>query len=112
MISEIKLNALSTLMLMTPPCIFQRRTTEPPTQQELNDSWRDAIGRLISDLLLISDWGSGNLVLFSASKTIFLQLSTRHNIPDNYHLFFNDTQLPLSSTLNTLNLSFTKYLNW
>ena len=64
-----------------------------------------------SDLSLISDWGRANLVLFNASKTPFLQLSTRHNLPDNYPLFFNDTQLPLSSTLNTFGLSFTKNLN-
>ena len=48
----------------------------------------------------------------NASKTQFLQLSTRHNLPDNYSLFFNDTQLTLSSTLNTLGLSFTKNLDW
>ena len=50
--------------------------------------------------------------MFNASKTQFLQLSTRHNLPDNYLLFFNDTQLPLSSTLNTLGPSFTKNRNW
>ena len=41
-----------------------------------------------------------------------LQQSTQHNLPDNYPLFLNDTQLPLSTTLNTLGLSFTKNLNW
>ena len=82
-----------------------------PTQQEWSGSRRDAIGRLTSDLSLVSDWGRANLVLFNASKTQFLQLSTRHNLPDNYPLFFNDTQVPLS-TLNTLGLSFTKNLNW
>ena len=30
------------------------------------------------------------VVVFNASKTQFLQLSTRHNLPDNYPLFFND----------------------
>ncbi|ORD92879.1 hypothetical protein ECANGB1_2401, partial [Enterospora canceri] len=60
----------------------------------------------------VSNWGRANFVLFNASKTQFLQLFTRHNLPDNYPLFFNDTQLPLSSTLNTLVLSFTKNLNW
>ena len=43
----------------------------------------------------------------NASKTQFLQLSTRHNLPDNYFLFFNDTQLSLISTLAQ---SFTKKL--
>ena len=83
-----------------------------PTQQELSDSMQYAIGRLTSDLSLVSDWGGANKVLFNASKTHFLQLSTRHNLPDNYPLFFNDTQLPLSSTLNTTGLLFTKNLNW
>ena len=82
-----------------------------PTQQELNDSRHDAIGRPAFDLSLVSDWGRTNLVLFNASKTQFPQLSTEHNLPDNYPLFFNDTQLPLSSTLNTLDLSFTRNLN-
>ena len=81
-----------------------------PTQQELNDSRRDAIGRLTSNISLISDWSRTKLILFNASKTEFLQLSTRHNLLDNYPLFFNDTQLPLSYTLNTLGLSFTKNL--
>ena len=82
------------------------------TPQELSDSRRDAIGRLTSDLSLVSDWGKANLVLFNASNTQFLQLSARHNLPDNYLLFFNDIQLSLSSTLNTLGLSLTKNLNW
>ena len=43
-------------MLMILPCIFQRRTTDRhSTQQELRDSRRDAIGRLTSDLSLVSD---------------------------------------------------------
>ena len=55
-----------------------------------------------------------NLILFNASKTQFLQLSTQNNLPDNYPLFFNDTHthLPLSSTSNTLDLSFIKNLDW
>ena len=87
---------------------FPRR----PTQQELNTSRLDATERLTSDLSVISDWGRANLVLFNASKTQFLHLSTRHNLPDNYPLFFNNTQLTPSSTLDILGLSFTKSLNW
>ncbi|MPC99166.1 hypothetical protein E2C01_094563 [Portunus trituberculatus] len=34
------------------------------------------------------------------------------NLPDNYPLFFNDTQLSPSSTLIILSLSFTYNLNW
>ena len=82
-----------------------------PTQQELSVSKRDAIERLTFDLSLVSDWASANLVLFNASKTEFLQLSTRHNLSRIYPLFFSVTQLSLPSTLNTLGLSFTKYLN-
>ncbi len=59
------------------------------------------------DLSVISDWGRANLVKFNASKTQFLHLSTRHNLPETYPLFFSDTQLSPSSTLNILGLSFT-----
>ena len=82
------------------------------TQQELNDSRRNAIRRLTSDLSIVSDWGRTNLVLFNVSKTQFLQLSTGHNFPDNYLFFFNDTQRAFSSSVNTISLSFTKNLNW
>ena len=91
---------------------FSTSYNRRPTQQELNDSRRDVIGRLTSDLSLVSEQSRANLLLFNASKTQFLQLSTRHNFPDNYSLFFNDTQLPLSSTLNILGLSFSRNLNW
>ena len=50
--------------------------------------------------------------MFNASKTKFLQLSTRHNLLDDYPLFFNDTQLPLSSILKILNPSFAENLNY
>ena len=99
-------------MLMPPFLHFSISYNRCPIQQELNDSKRDAIGRLTFDLSLVSNWGRANLVLFNASKTLFLQLSTRHNLPDNYLLFFNDIQFPLSSTLNTLGVFFTKNLNW
>ena len=51
-------------------------------------------------------------MLFNASKTQFFHLSTRHNLPNNYPLFFSDTQLSPSPTLNILGLSFTSNLNW
>ena len=50
--------------------------------------------------------------MFNASKTQFFHLSSRHNLPNNYPLFFTDTQLSPSSTLNILSLSFTYNLNW
>ena len=67
---------------------------------------------LTFDLSLVSDWDRANLVLINVLKTQFLQLSNRHNLPDNYPLFFNNAQFSLSSTLTTLGLSFTKNLNW
>ena len=87
---------------------FDRR----PSQLELQHSRRDAAERLTSDLSVISDWGRRNLVSFNASKTQFLHLSTRHNLPDSYPLYFSDTQLSPSHTLDILGLSFTKNLNW
>ncbi|MPC50342.1 hypothetical protein E2C01_044170 [Portunus trituberculatus] len=81
---------------------FQRR----PTLQEVNRSRRDTTQRLTFDLPNISDWGRENLVVFNASKTQFFHLSTRHNLPEDYLLFFNDTQLSPSSILNILGLSF------
>ncbi|XP_050710739.1 uncharacterized protein LOC126995293 [Eriocheir sinensis] len=87
---------------------FNRR----PTLQELNDSRLEAAEHLASDLTIISDWGKKNLVSFNASKIQFLHLSTRHNLPNNYPLFFDNTQLSPSSTLNILGLSLTQNLNW
>ncbi|MPC66713.1 hypothetical protein E2C01_060865 [Portunus trituberculatus] len=87
---------------------FQR----PPTLQEVNRSRRDATKRQTSDLSKISYWGRENLVVFNASKIQFLHVSTRYNLPNNYPLFFSDTQLSPSSTLNMFSLSFTHNLNW
>ena len=69
---------------------FSTSYNRPATQQKLNNSRRDVTGRLNSDLSLVSDWGRANMVMFNASKTQFLQLSTRHNLADNYPLFFNE----------------------
>ncbi|MPC08432.1 hypothetical protein E2C01_001019 [Portunus trituberculatus] len=66
----------------------------------------------LTSLSKISDWGKENFLVFNGSKTQFLHLSTRHNLPDNYPLFFSDTQLSPSSTLNILGLSFNCNLNW
>ena len=114
---------------------FSTSYNRRPKQQELNDSRQNAIGCLTvtsfwlgqskpgfvqcfknsiftTPLSLVSDWGRAKLDLFNASKTQYLQLSNRHNFPDNYPLFFNDTQLTLASTLNTPGLSLNKNLNW
>ena len=52
---------------------FSTSYNRRPTQQELSDSRWEAIGRLAFDLLLVSDWGRANLVLFNGSK---LSIST------------------------------------
>ena len=82
------------------------------TLHELNDSRLEATECLATDLTIISDWGKRNLVSFNASTTQSRNLSTRHNLPNNYPLFFDNTQLSPSSTLNILGLSLTQNLNW
>ena len=94
---------------MIPPCIFSTSFHRRPTLQEVHRGTSEC---LTSDLSQISDWGKENLVLFSASKTQFLHLSTRHNLPNNYPLFNGNCQLSPSPTLNILGLSFTCNLNW
>src|ERR1700755_3496807 len=51
------------------------------------------------------------MVVFNATKTQFLHLYTRHNIPHNYNIFEN-TQLKPSSVLNILGVSFSRDLSW
>ena len=83
-----------------------------PSQNSLTLSREAAVARLTSDLSLISKWGKENLVVFNASKTQFLHLSTRHDLPQNYQLTFNDTQLTPSSSLQILGVSFSRDLSW
>ncbi|KAL7640936.1 UNVERIFIED_CONTAM: hypothetical protein RMT77_008073 [Armadillidium vulgare] len=52
------------------------------------------------------------MVVFNATKTQFLHLSTRHNLPRNYDIFFENTQLRPSSVLNILGVSFSRDLSW
>ena len=66
---------------------FERR----PFQQQLIDSRRMALEQLTSDLSCILNLGRENMVVFNASKTQFLHLSTRHNLPHNYDIFFENT---------------------
>ena len=68
--------------------------------------------QLTSDLSPISNWGRENMVVFNATKTQFLHLSTRHNLPHNYDIFFENTQLRPSSVLNILGVSFSRDLSW
>ncbi len=89
------------------PTFFDGR----PALQDLQDCRQEAAQRLTSDLAIISDWGRRNLLAFNASKTQFLHLSTRHKLPDSYPLFFDNTQLSPSSTLNILGLSFTQKIS-
>ncbi|KAL7631114.1 UNVERIFIED_CONTAM: hypothetical protein RMT77_018584 [Armadillidium vulgare] len=46
-----------------------------------------ALEQLTSDLSRISNWGRENMVVFKASKTQFLNLSTRHNLPHSTQTF-------------------------
>ncbi|KAL7642959.1 UNVERIFIED_CONTAM: hypothetical protein RMT77_006248 [Armadillidium vulgare] len=52
------------------------------------------------------------MVVFNATKTQFLRLSTRHNLPHNYDIFFVNTQFKPSSVLNILVVSFSRKLSW
>ena len=83
-----------------------------PSQEQLTIARAEAMERLTSDLSRISVWGVENLVIFNASKTQFLHLSTRHNLPQQYNVFFENTQLKPSSDLNILGVSFSRDLNW
>ena len=111
MIFFLLLYLLSTPMLMTPHFYsfqFERR----PSQQQLIDSSRVALEQITSDLSRISNWGRENMVVFNVSKTQFLHLSTPHNLPHNYDIFFENTQLKPSSFLNILSVSFSRDLSW
>src|ERR1044072_2843968 len=41
-----------------------------------------------------------------------LHLSTRHNLPRNYDIFFENTEIKSSSVLNILGVSFSRDLSW
>ena len=102
-------------MLMTPPSLKLNVSThyrKRPTQQHLEETRGVAIARLNSDLSIISDWGTENLLDFNATKTQFLHLSTRHDLPNGYSPLFNNTQLNPSSSLNILGVSFSRDLSW
>src|SRR6201990_2527222 len=71
-----------------------------------------ALEQLTSDLSRISNWGRENMVVFNASKTQFLHLSTRHNLPHNYDIFLENTRLKPSFVLNILGVSFSRDLSW
>ncbi len=49
---------------------------------------------------------------FIASRTQFIHLSTRQQLPDTYPLFFDKTRLSPSSNLNILGLSLSDDLKW
>ena len=56
--------------------------------------------QLTSDLSHISNWGKENMVVLNASKTQFLHLYTRYNLPHNCDIFFESIQFKPSSALN------------
>ena len=87
---------------------FERR----PTQLQLLNAREAALERLASDLSRISNWGRENMVIFNASKTQFLHLTTRHNLPNTYNIFFENTELKSSPVLNILGVSFSRDLSY
>ena len=87
---------------------FERR----PSQLQLAIAREAALERLASDLSRISNWGRENMVVFNASKTQFLHLTTRHNLPDTYNIFFENTELKPSPVLNILGVSFSRDLSY
>ena len=87
---------------------FERR----PTQLQLSNAREAALERLASDLSRISNWGRENMVIFNASKTQFLHLTTRHNLPNTYNIFFENTELKSSPVLNILGVSFSRDLSY
>src|ERR1700755_1751860 len=94
-------------MLMTLPFI-----TPYNFQHQLTDARRVALVQMTSDLSRISNWGREDMVVFNALKTQFLHFSTRHNLPHNYDIFFENNQLKPSSVLNILGVSFSRDLSW
>ncbi len=62
----------------------------------------DAAKRLTSDLAIFSNGIGSKLVSPNASKTHFLNLPTQQPFPNTYPLFFENTELSLSSKLPLL----------
>jgi hypothetical protein len=83
-----------------------------PTQLQVAHARRVALEQLTSDLSRISNWGRENMVVFNAAKTQFFHLSTRRNLPHNYNISFENTQLKPSPILNNLSVSFSRDLSW
>src|ERR1044072_8311266 len=52
------------------------------------------------------------MVVFNASKTQFIHLSTRHNILSHNYDIFENIRLKSSSVLNILGVSFSRDLSW
>ena len=71
-----------------------------------------ALEQLTSDLSPISNWGKENMVVSNASKTQFIHLSTRHNLPHDNDIYFENSQLKPSPFLNILGVSFPRDLSW
>src|ERR1044072_923693 len=107
MIFSLLPHLLSTPVLMIPP-LFSFQIERRPSQQQLIDSRRVALEQVTSDL----SWDRENMVVFNVSNTQFLHLSTRHNLPHSYDVFFENTLLKPESLLNILGVSFSPDLSW
>ena len=72
------------------------------------------MAQLTKDLSHVSDWGKENLVVFNASKTQFLHLTTRSDLASDfvYDVFFEGIRLEPSISLNILGVSFSRDLYW
>src|ERR1700755_2245103 len=111
MIFSLLPHLLSAPVLMIPhPFSFQ--IERRPSQLQLIDSRRVALEQLISDLSCFSNWDRENMFVFKVSNTQLLHLSTRHNLPHSYDVFFENILLKPSSLLNILGVSFSPDLSW
>lgn len=92
----LKVKLLILMILPSTFNVFSRK----PILQKAKKSRREAAECLSSDFSKICDCGRVYLALFIASKTQFLYLPTRQNLPDNSPLFFSDAHLFLSFPVN------------
>ena len=51
-------------------------------------------------------------IVFKGKSSQFLHFTTQHDLPNDYPLLFNNTQLNPSSSLNILGVSFSRDLSW
>ena len=87
--------------------VFRQR----PSPAALEEHRLEQVSSLVSDLEVISSWGTRNAVQFNSSKTQFLPISLKPNLPDFQLLFEGSVIEPLNS-INVLGLQVTSNLSW